>query len=61
MNYTVTYVQYHTYNVEADSDSDAESKAYKKFRADMCSAIANTHYDEVEIECDDEDEEGDEE
>ena len=61
MNYTVTFVQYHTYNVEADSDSDAENKAYREFRNDMCSSIAHTHYDEIEIECDDEDEEDEDE
>ena len=57
MNYTVTFVQYHTYNVEANSDSDAEDKAYREFRDDMRSSIANLHYDDVEIECDYDDEE----
>ena len=56
MKYTVTFVQYHTYEVEAKNESDAEVKAHKKFYSDMCRPIVNTYYDEVEIEC----EEGDE-
>ena len=57
MTYTVTFVQYHIYEVEADSDFEAENKAYERFRSDMCNPVAHTWYDEVEIECDDEDEE----
>ena len=56
MNYTVTFIQYHVYEVEADSDSEAEKKAYEKFRGDMCRPIAQTWYDEVEIDCDEEEE-----
>lgn len=55
MTYTVTFIQYHTYEVEAKDDREAENKAYEEFRGDMCKPVANTWYDEVEIECDDED------
>lgn len=55
MNYTVTFVQYYTYEVEAENDQEAENKAYEEFRADMCCPIAHTHYDDVEVECDEED------
>ena len=58
MTYTVTFTQYHTYDVEADNDYEAENKAYEKFRSDMCSPVGQTWYDDVEIECDeDEDDE----
>ena len=55
MNYTVTFIQYHTYDVEAESDSEAENKAYREFASDMRHPVAQTWYDEVEIECDEED------
>lgn len=56
MNYTVTFIQYHIYEVEAESESEAEDKAYGEFRDDMCRPVGQTWYDEVEIECDEEDE-----
>lgn len=49
--YNVTFMQYHEYTVEAESESDAERKAYQKFKNDMCSPVAHTHYDDVEVEC----------
>jgi hypothetical protein len=55
MNYKVTFIQYNTYEVEADDDGEAEVKAYKEFYNDMVRPIAHTYYDEVEIECEDED------
>lgn len=55
MTYTVTFTQYHTYEVEAEDDCEAENKAYERFRNDMCNPVAHTWYDEVEVECDDED------
>lgn len=54
MKYTVTFVQYHTYEVEADSESEAETKAYKEFTSDMWRPVARTCYDDIEIECDEE-------
>lgn len=54
--YTVTFTQYHTYEVDAEDEKDAEGKAYKEFRNDMYSPIATAFYDEVEVECDEEEE-----
>lgn len=54
--YIVTFVQYHTYEVEAEDEHEAENKAYKEFESDMYYPMANTFYDDVEIECDEEDE-----
>ena len=52
MNYTVIFTQYHTYEVEANSESEAKNKAYQEFRSDMCRSVGKTWYDEVEVECD---------
>ena len=54
MNYTVTFTKYYSYDVDATSESEAEDKAYEQFRSDMCSRVASTWYDEVEIECEEE-------
>lgn len=48
--FNVTFTQYYSYEVEADDEYEAENEAYKEFKADMCSPIANTHYDECEVE-----------
>ena len=56
-NYVVTFTQYYTYQVEADNEQEAEDIAYNNFKSEMRRPIANTSYDEVEIECLDEDEE----
>ena len=50
MTYTVTFTKYYSYDIEAASESEAEDKAYQKFRSDMCRPVASTWYDEVEIE-----------
>ena len=52
--YTVTFTQYHTYEVNAEDEKDTKNKAYREFRNDMYSPIANPFYDEVEVECDEE-------
>jgi hypothetical protein len=54
-NYTVTFIQYHTYGVEAENEHEAENEAYKEFESDMRCPVAYTFYDDVEIECDEED------
>ncbi len=54
MTYTITFIQNHTYEVEADSESEAENKAYEEFASDMRRPVAQIWYDEVEIECDEE-------
>ena len=48
--YNVTFCRYDSYTVEAENDAEAEEKAYKMYHSDCCSSVANTHYDEVEIE-----------
>ena len=48
--FRVSFIQYHTYNVEADTESEAEDKAWKEFRSDMCGSVASTQYDNIEIE-----------
>ncbi len=56
MKYYVNFIQYHEYEVEADSESEAEDKAYEEFASDMRRPIAQCWYDDVEIDCDKEDE-----
>lgn len=53
----VTFVQYHTYEFEisdeiynSGDDWGAIRIAEKDFISDMCSPIANTNYDDVEVE-----------
>lgn len=50
MKYAVTFVQEYYYEVEADNENNAEDLAYRKFYSDVCRPVANTHYDDVEIE-----------
>ena len=56
MKYYVSFIQYHNYEVEADNESEAENKAYNQFANDMRYPVAQTWYDDVEIDCDEEDE-----
>jgi hypothetical protein len=55
--YNVVYTQYYSYTVEADCEDEAESLAYDMFETDMRCPIANTFYDDIEIECVEDDEE----
>ena len=55
-NYVVTFTQYYSYQVEANNEQDAENNAYGLFKQEMYYPVANTSYDELEIECLDEDE-----
>lgn len=48
--FNVTFTQYYSYEVEAENEDEAVNEAYGEFRADMCSPIADTHYDEAEVE-----------
>ena len=50
MKYKVTFVQYHTYTVEAGCETEAEDMAYKEFQSDMRSSIAKTWWDDIEVE-----------
>lgn len=48
--FKVTYTQYSTYEVEAENEQDALTLAYCEFESDMRCPVANTIYDEVEVE-----------
>ena len=47
--YTVTFVQYYTYEVEAENEDEAFDSAYENFDVETHRPIANNWYDEVEI------------
>ena len=47
--FEVSFIQYHTYNVEADTEEEAEDKAWKEFQSDMRSSVASTQFDDIEI------------
>lgn len=60
---TVTFIKYHTYEVEISDETYDSGKGWeaikiaeKKFISDMCSPIADTGYDDVEVEFEDEEE-----
>lgn len=55
-NYIVTFTKYMEYCVNAEDENEAEDKAYKLFYRDATYSVADTHYDEVDIEEIDEDE-----
>ena len=55
MKYTVTFVQNHTYEVEAESSIVAEGVAYAEFKSDMRKPYVPTWYDDVVVTCDEED------
>jgi hypothetical protein len=58
MRYRVTFTQYYEYEVEAETDDEAEEIAFEDFEAAMRSPIARLYYDDVEIDpLDDEEEE----
>lgn len=48
--YTVTFIKYYSYDVEADNDDEAIDIAEEDFRADMRRPIADCTYDEVEVD-----------
>ena len=50
MEYLVTVTQYHEYYVDAENEDEAERIGLKKFEADMRRAVADIHYDEIEVE-----------
>lgn len=50
MQYLVTFTQYHEYWIDADSEEEAEKLGYRKFCAEQRIPIADTHYDEVSVE-----------
>lgn len=50
MEYLVTVTQYHEYYVDAESREEARELGLKDFKADMRRSVADIHYDEVDIE-----------
>lgn len=57
MKYSVVITRYSYYTVEAEDEDEAEEKAIEEYESDMCSPIADTSYDEVEVLGVEEDEE----
>ena len=49
--YLVTVTQYHEYYVDAENEDEAQKLGLKEFEADMRRAVADIHYDEIEVEC----------
>ena len=47
--FEVSFIQYHTYNVEADTEEEAEDKAWREFQSDMRGSIASTQFNDIEI------------
>lgn len=58
MEYLVRVTQYHEYYVDAESREEARELGLKDFKADMRRSVVDTHYDEVDVELfEDEDDE----
>ena len=47
--FEVSFIQYHTYDVEADTEEEAEDKAFKEFQSDMRRGVSSTFYGDMEI------------
>lgn len=57
INYLVTFIKYFEYEVEVETDengkvdfTEVHNKAYRQFCADMRSPIADTSYDDCDVE-----------
>lgn len=48
--YNVTFTTYEEYEVEAENETEALRIAKEELEADRCIPIADTHYDESDIE-----------
>ena len=53
MVYNVTFTKYYEYEVEAETEREAEDEARRQFVSDMMRPVADTSYDEVEVESED--------
>lgn len=49
MEYTVTFIKYYEYTVEAESAEEAVDEAYEVFRTQMRQPVADTTYDDIEV------------
>ena len=54
MKYRVVITRYHEYSVDADNENEAEKEAIRLFESDMRRPIADTFYDDIEVEEDEE-------
>ena len=50
MLYNVRFIQSYEYEIEAEDENEAFEKGKKEFYSDVYSPIANTIYDDYEIE-----------
>ena len=50
MKYQVCFTKYYFYDVEADNEEEAIDIAEREFNSDMKCPIADTTYDEVEVD-----------
>jgi len=48
--YRVTFTTYEEYEVEAENETEALRIAENELRSDRCTPIADTHYDESDVE-----------
>lgn len=48
--YTITFIKYYTYEVEADNEDEAIDEAEELFSSEMRRPIADCTYDEVEVD-----------
>ena len=60
-NYCVTFTCYYNYDVQAEDEDDAIDKAYRKYEACKRRPIADTCYDEVDVELTDDEDDDEEE
>jgi len=51
--WNVTFTQYYTYNVDAETEDEAFAKAEKLFDKEVHYPVANTLYDEYDVICTD--------
>ena len=47
--YAVSFIQYNTYEVEAENEEEAFDNAHNLFVTEMRQPIAHTHYDDCEV------------
>lgn len=55
MNYNVTFIQYYTYDVEAEDEREAEHEAFKQYELEKRYSGANLFYDDIRVTCEEED------
>lgn len=57
--YNVIFTQYWAYTVEAESEDEAETLAFKEFQSEIRRSAGSTCYDYLETQCLDPDEDDD--